>query len=194
MDEIPRPYPWMAQTGTRIGSMNGLVADRLFRDDDFNISIDADGNMQYALREGIAAHVQHPNPKPGDIKYIDQNGDGVVDNNLDVIRGYTHPTVPEIIYGFGTNITYKGIYAGFFFQGAGNVALNLVSPGIGQRTFTPFYEGLASSAVRQEIIESRWTVENPSQDVLYPRVDANNGTNTMLASNTWFYRDASFVR
>src|SRR5690606_19139211 len=77
---------------------------------------------------------------------------------------------------------------------AGNVALNLVSPGIGQRTFTPFYEGLLSSAVRQEIIESRWTEDNPRQDVLYPRVDVNSRGNTMRASNTWFYRDAAVVR
>lgn len=194
MDEIPTPFPWMARTGTRIGSMNGLIAERLFREDDFDISIDASGQKQYTLREGLAPHVQHTSPMPGDIKYVDQNGDGEVDNNYDVIRGYTHPTVPEIIYGFGTNISYKGVYAGLFFQGAGNVAVNLVSPGIGQRTFTPFYEGLASSAVRQEIIESRWTEENPSQNVLYPRVAVNNGTNTMLASNTWFYRNAAFLR
>lgn len=194
MDEIPRLYPWMAQTGTRIGSMPGLVADRLFREDDFDIVINANGDKQYTLRDGIAPHVQHLSPKPGDVKYVDQNGDGIVDNNLDVIQGYTHPTVPEIIYGFGTNLSYKGFYTGFFFQGAGNVALNLVSPGIGQRTFTPFYEGLLSSAVRQEIIESRWTEDNPRQDVLYPRVDVNSRGNTMRASNTWFYRDAAFVR
>ena len=195
MDEIPQPYPWMAVTGTRLNSMNGLVAERLFEDNDFIISTDEQGNRNYTLKDGIATHVQHTSPKPGDIKYVDQNGDGVVDNNFDVVKGYTNPTVPEIIYGFGSNFMYKGFYASVFFQGAGNVALDLVSPGIGQRTFTPFYEGLLSSSIRQEIVNSRWTDENPSQDVLYPRMSLSSGmTNTMLASNTWFYRNASFIR
>lgn len=56
---------------------------------------------------------------PGDIKYKDINGDGIIDS-YDKVRGVGHPKVPEIVYGFGLNIEYKGFYASAFFQGAGN--------------------------------------------------------------------------
>ena len=42
---------------------------------------------------------------PGDIKYRDLNGDGVIDANDRTSLGY--PTVPEILYGFGASVNYK---------------------------------------------------------------------------------------
>lgn len=191
MDEVPQPYPWMARTGTRLNALSGLVAERLFREDDFHISVDAAGNRTYLLREGIAHFDMHPNPKPGDIKYVDQNGDGVVDTNLDIVRDYVQPTVPEVIYGFGANFDYQGFYFNIFFQGAGNVSLNLNNQPV---FFMPFGEGLTRGSVRQEIVESRWTEENPSQNVFYPRLSYANRANTNPTNNTWWYRDASFIR
>ncbi|MEQ7802648.1 TonB-dependent receptor [Pedobacter sp. ASV1-7] len=191
MDEVPQPYPWMVRTGTRLNSLPGLVAERLFREDDFNISMDQNGSKAYTLRDGIAPFSMHPNPKPGDIKYVDQNGDGIVDMNLDVVRDYVNPTVPEIIYGFGANVDYKGFYVNVFFQGAGNVSLNLNNQPV---FFQPFADGLTRSSVRKEIVESRWTEENPSQNVFYPRLSYNDRSNTNPTNNTWWYRNAAFIR
>lgn len=188
-DEIPQPYPWMQITGARLNRFAGKIAERLYRDDDFNISIDKDGKETYVLRKGIAYYSAHPNPKPGDIKYKDLNGDGIVDNNFDIVSDMVQPSVPEIMYGFGVNLDYKGAYLNIFFQGAGNVSLDL----LGARAFIPFYEGLEASNVRQEIINSHWTKENPSQDVLYPRITHAGIVNTNTPS-TWWLRDASFVR
>lgn len=53
---------------------------------------------------------------PGDIKYVDVNGDGVIDS-YDQVRGVGNPSTPEIIYGFGLNAEYKGFYASIFFRG-----------------------------------------------------------------------------
>ena len=61
---------------------------------------------------------------PGDIKYKDVNGDGVIDS-YDKVVGVGHPNVPEIVYGFGLNIEYKGFYASVFFQGTGNCSVLL---------------------------------------------------------------------
>lgn len=53
----------------------------------------------------------------GDIKYRDVNGDGKISELDKVPIGY--PTTPEINYGFGLSVGYKGLDASFFFQGSG---------------------------------------------------------------------------
>src|SRR5690606_29139423 len=53
----------------------------------------------------------------GDIKYRDVNGDGQITALDQVPIG--HPTVPEIVYGFGFSIGYKNIDLSCFFQGLG---------------------------------------------------------------------------
>jgi len=189
-DEIPQLYPWMDITGTRLNALNGmLIADRLFTDDDFTIGSDGAGNVIYTLKDGIAQPSMLQDPMPGDIKYVDLNNDGVIDN-FDKANDVGNPTVPEIIYGFGLNVGYKGFYASVFFQGAGNTSTNLNNQA---NAFMPFHWGVLESNVRQEIVDSRWTASNPSQDVFFPRLRVTNMTNTNTFS-TWWIRDASFLR
>ncbi|KAA6305813.1 TonB-dependent receptor SusC, partial [termite gut metagenome] len=57
---------------------------------------------------------------PGDIKYKDINGDGVVNSNDMVPMGY--PTKPEIQYGFGLSTGYKNFDFSFFLQGNARVS------------------------------------------------------------------------
>lgn len=52
--------------------------------------------------------------KPGDIKYKDLNGDGVIDDNDQTYYSGIYPNNPQLVYGFGLNVQYKGIYAGVF--------------------------------------------------------------------------------
>src|SRR5690625_6430979 len=59
------------------------------------------------------------NLRPGDIKYLDVNGDGVIVSNDEVPIGYSN--VPEMVYGFGSSIEYKGFDFSFLFQGVGNI-------------------------------------------------------------------------
>lgn len=54
--------------------------------------------------------------KPGDTKYLDFNGDGVIDINDAFRQGYG--PVPEIQYGATLSMEYKGIDFSMFFQGA----------------------------------------------------------------------------
>jgi hypothetical protein len=42
-------------------------------------------------------------------------------------------------------------------------------------------------------VRDRWTVANPSQDVLFPRIRTSNNPNNQ-ASSTWWARDAGFIR
>ncbi|MGJ1389875.1 SusC/RagA family TonB-linked outer membrane protein [Sphingobacterium spiritivorum] len=190
MDEIPQLHPWMNTTGTRINALNGMwISDGLYRENDFNVTLGTDGKKQYSLKDGIPTATTMPSPLPGDLKFKDLNGDGIV-NEFDRSQDVANPIVPEIIYGFGLNLQYKGIYASVFFQGANNVSTNLNNQG---NAFLPFQWGLTESNVRQEILESRWTEQNPSDNVFFPRVRVENLGNTNTAT-TWWVRDASFLR
>jgi hypothetical protein len=127
--------------------------------------------------------------RPGDIKYKDLNGDGKIDSN-DQMEDVGNPSVPEIVYGFGLNAEWRGFYAGIFFQGSGNTSTVLGASSNG--AFFPFQWGVEESAVRSEVA-NRWTEQNPSQNVMFPRMHSNNFDNNTVAS-TWWLRDASFLR
>src|SRR5690606_6165926 len=150
----------------------------LFTADDF----DADGK----LKEGIPTQnfSDMSNLRPGDIKYKDLNGDGAI-NSLDrTAIGGTR--MPQVIYGFGANVKYKAVDFGFFFQGAGKTYQIL-----GGESWLPGSVLGAGNIFAN--IDDRWTTENPSQDVFWPRLGNKAVANNEQAS-TWWLRDVSFLR
>lgn len=187
-DEMPQLYDWMNVTGTRLNRLSLYIAERLYTNDDFNITVDPEGRKQYELKPGLASSTLG-NVAPGDIKLKDQNEDGII-NSLDIIEDAANPTIPELVYGFGLNVDYKGLYASIFFQGTGNVS-TVLGQGYGPG-FHPFAWGDRGSGTRVEALD-RWTEENPSQDVFFPRLHASSNGNTRAAS-TWWVRDAGFLR
>lgn len=52
--------------------------------------------------------------KPGDFRYVDQNGDGKIDNEDKKMIGDPNP---DLIYGFQINMEYKGAYMAATFNG-----------------------------------------------------------------------------
>ncbi|WP_186756222.1 TonB-dependent receptor [Echinicola salinicaeni] len=187
-DEVEQLYPWMNITGTSLNTPNLFVAEGLYTADDFNIT-NENGTEVYSLKEGLPVSSLAANNLPGDIKYKDMNEDGVI-NQFDQVRGLAKPTVPELIYGLGLNVEYENFYANVFFQGAGNTSTVLGESN--PQGFFPFTWGVGQSSIRKEV-ESRWTQENPSQDVMFPRIRSGAYFHNR-ASSTWWLRDASFVR
>ena len=189
-DEVPQKYEWMNITGKSINVPYIYIAEGLYQESDFDITTDPNtGTKQYTLKNGLPKSTISSGILPGDIKYKDLNGDGVI-NDYDKTREIGNPTTPEIIYGFGINLEYKIFYANIFFQGAGNVSTVLGASN--PQGFFPFKYGVDESSLRTQVMD-RWTVENPSQNVLYPRL-----RNVALPHNevgsTWWLRDASFLR
>ena len=192
-DELPPKYDYQAITGKRVSDKDNLyyIAERLYTEDDFTVSTNANGLKTYKLRSEIPQPTLGGLLGPGDIKYTDVNGDGIIDS-YDRVRGIGHPEIPEIIYGFGLNAEYKGIYASIFFQGAGNTSVLL--GGKTSEGWYPFSWGVDQSNYRTFAL-NRWTENNPSQDVIIPRLhksNANNANNRV--ANTWWLRDGSFLR
>ena len=124
----------------------------------------------------------------GDIKYRDINGDGKV-NNYDMVKiGYS--VVPEITYGFGLSLNWKGIDASVFFSGVDHVT-RIIS---GNNLF-----GGATTSVRQEgqvfadVALNAWTTKNQNPNAAYPRQSLSGAENNRQASTFW-QKDMSFLR
>lgn len=178
MDEAPVQYDNLRQTGHRYGQQFGLIAERLYTEDDF----DASGNLlrQYPVPQ-FGVDVQ-----PGDIMYKDVNGDGKIDTNDRTAIGYSEN--PEIVYGFGVNVTWKNLDFGLRFQGVGNTTRL-----INNDNFLPFAKSIQKGNLYEDVIYDRWTPENPDQDVFFPRMrDYKDGHN--YVNSTWWQKDMSFLR
>ncbi len=189
-DEIPPSYTYQAYTGQSIGKPFIYIADGLYTPDDFDITVNpANGAQTYQLKSGLA------NPgfavAPGDIRYKDLNGDGLINNYDQTYNSlFSSNITPGIVYGFGLNAEWHGLNIGVFFQGAGRFSTNLLGK---TENFFPFARSVNDAALREEAMD-RWTFADPyNQNVLFPRLStANNGNNTR--NSTWWYRDASYLR
>jgi TonB-linked SusC/RagA family outer membrane protein len=190
-DEIPPLYPWMAFTGNRLNMPNIFIADRLFRDSDFDIVTDGGGNKTYTLKAGIPnQNSLNVNVRPGDIKYKDLNDDGVIDQ-FDQTRYSGNPTTPEVTYGFGAGYEYKGLSLNLFFTGIGNTSA-IIGASNPYAVF-PFLRGVDESNMRT-MARDRWQEGNgDDQNVLLPRIRTGAFINNSTGS-TWWQRDASFLR
>lgn len=188
-DELPQNHPWMEVTGTRVGDRSVYIAERLYTDDDFIKTQNANGTYSYQLKPGLPAVSMQGTLGPGDIKFADLNYDNIIDNN-DRKRGVGNPENPEINYGFGVNAEYKGAYISVFLQGTGNSATLL---GDGNSTFWPFNWGVEKANYRTAFLD-RWTADDPRQDVVMPRIHSHYAYNVNKEPNTWWLRNSSFLR
>lgn len=187
-DEIPQAYPWLAQTGTSIGVNKIYVSDGLFTNQDFIITQKSDGGYSYKLKDGIPTYTS--NVMPGDIKYKDLNGDGTINDNDQTYYSGIYPSTPQMVYGFGLNVQWKGLYGGIFFQGAGRRSVNIA---VNSALFHPFYQGKDQSSARLEA-KDHWSANDPNNmNVLYPRLHSGKNSNNALNS-TWWYRNGDYLR
>jgi len=176
-DQPDYQYIYQNRKGKRFGQPFGLVADGLFSENDF---LDVASGT---LRPSLPSH-SFGNVRPGDIKYRDINGDGIIDVNDQVAVG--NPANPGIIYGFGTSLGFRNFDVSVFFQGSGIMSFNLSGQG-----WTPFLEGINTNLL--EVATNRWTPENPQEDVIFPRLSVGANQNNTRPS-TWWLRDASYLR
>lgn len=166
-----------AQKGHPVNQIFGLISEGLFTDGDFV-------NEGKNLAPGVPEHTYGP-VRPGDIRYKDINDDGKI-TDLDRCQiGGTED--PQIVYGFGANVRYKNFDLGFFLQGNAKTGRML-----GGNSFLP---GSAKGAMGNiySNVDDRWTIENPRQDVFWPRL-ANYDHANNKQSSTWWLKDMSMLR
>ncbi|MBP5689485.1 MAG: TonB-dependent receptor [Bacteroidales bacterium] len=154
------------------GQQRGLIAEGLFMTQE---EIDAWPTQTFGPVE------------PGDIKYRDINGDGKVDADDYVPIGYG--VMPEINYGFGFSLNYRGWDASVFFSGVGHVTRIISGNNL--------YGGAASNALVQgqifaDVAERSWSVTHLA-DAEYPRFSLAVPANNIVPSTYW-QKDMSFMR
>ena len=100
-DEAPTVVgTYRSYTGQSVSTLYGLTALGLFTEADF---ADVEKGI---LREGLPTQ-SYSSVRPGDIRYKDINGDGKIDEYDKVPIGWG--SVPEIVYGFGFSVGWKGL-------------------------------------------------------------------------------------
>lgn len=127
---------------------------------------------------------QDAGTKPGDIRYVDINGDGKIDSE-DIVR-IGHSKIPQIMWGYNLRATWKGFDLGLFFQGTGRSNYYLGSSDRGVRR--PFADGKA----RIEHYES-WTTDNPDPNAEFPRLRSSNFAMNYVASDFWVI-NSSYIK
>lgn len=118
---------------------------------------------------------------PGDIKYIDQDGDGKITAPNDL--KYLGTTTPRYVFGLGLNADWKGFDFGILFSGVGkrNFYLN-------QEIMAPFSVTWGNFSYTMH--NDYWTPENPNAAL--PRHYAGTGHNYQI-SDHWL-QNAAYIR
>lgn len=149
--------------GYPINSIFALQADGYFNSDE--------EILEHATQFGTVAQ--------GDIKYLNQNDDNIINDEDKVIIG---STIPRYTYGLNLDLSYKNITLNAFFQGVGKADGYLYG-----RAIQPFYSGASA----YEIHKDYWTEDNHA--ATFPRLTWGDTGNNYQHSSFWM-KDASYLR
>ena len=187
-------------SGKRYGDIWGFETDRYFEASDF-VGKDEKGN--YIPAEGVASQVKLQTGKfiygPGDIKFVDQNGDneinggkGTVDDHGDlVVIGNTEPRYQ---YSLRIGGDWKGFDLDLYFQGVGKRSMWTQSAFV-----MPFMRGADALYKSQTSYITNEDAEKGiiDQNATYPRLTqggAAKGTVSVLENgSTNFYPQSKYL-
>jgi hypothetical protein len=116
--------------------------------------------------------------KPGDIKYVDQNGDNVIDSRDEVMIG---KYIAPFSYGINFTIGYKNL--SLFVLGTGNNGAN----GLTNNN----YYWVSGDLKYSDVVLNRWT-EATKATANYPRLSSQQNANNFRSSDFWLYKTDRF--
>ncbi len=166
--ETPKEEQARYQQGRPLGQRFGLEAIGFFKDET-DIA-----NSPYQTFMPVC---------PGDLKYKDQNEDGIIDVHDEVAIG--KPTNPEIYYSCNFGVSYKGFDVEFLLQGNSGRSVYL-----SDYTIWPFYSN--GNNISEWAANGHWTSGN-SANATFPRLTTINNTNNYRSSDFWV-RNVSMLR
>ncbi len=157
---------YRAQVGQPIGYFWGLRSQGIFQN--------AQQVLDYKNKDG---KVIQPGATPGDIRYVDQNGDGVIDQNDNIKLGNPNP---RYIFGVTLNLSYKGF------------DLSAVANGVGgnQVIWNYFNNGNHGTFNWTTAALGRWHVEGTSNTL--PKINIGSTQDINLSDR--FVANASYLR
>ena len=155
--------------GQPIGQFFGYLADGLYQ---------TEAEVLAAPEDEVA--FDSDSRAPGDVRFVDVNGDGVI--NLDDRTGIGSP-IPTYYYGATLGASYKGVDFSIFIQGVGgNDVYNYTKQQL---------ENLNSTTNKSTAVLGRWTGPGTSNDI--PRIDVDNANNNDRFSSR-FIESGAYLR
>ncbi len=184
-EENKLPYDYLSVTGRPFNILRGYISEGLFASkDEINTSPDQSGFGKI---------------RPGDIKYRDVNGDGIINEDDKVPLSYSNQ-LPRVMYGFGGDFQWKDLTVSVLFKGSAKV--DYYRAGLGNDNgWIPFYNGDLGNVIKlANNPKNRWTpawysgtteTENPNAE--FPRLSYGGNKNNSQLSSFW-RRNGSFLR
>lgn len=162
MGEEVKPYPYLQRTGLPIDSQWGLVALGLFQSEE---------EIANSPLQTFTSSV-----RPGDIKYQDVNGDGVIDEYDEVYLGLN--AEPNLQWGVGVDLSWKGLDFSVLLTGQDGGWLNMEG-----QSMWAFYN---NGSVREHHLD-RFNPQDPQswEKATYPRLSLNNNLGNQKSSTFW---------
>lgn len=163
----------LIRTGETYGSYYAWKADGVFQNWDEIANSALPTGFQSAAQTGNRGDIS-----PGDVKYKDQNDDGVIDDKDRVVVGAPYP---RYTFGFTYNIDWKGFDFSAFFQGVGERDMMLRG-----ELIEPFHANYAKTMYKHQL--DFWTPTNT--DARWPRLTENGSP---AHNNNWAQPSGNFV-
>ncbi|UYQ95853.1 TonB-dependent receptor [Chitinophaga horti] len=164
MDEAPGLAANLKATGTSLGTYFGYHVLGFYADQ---------GDIDKSPVNKVTAYPSIP----GDFKYQDINGDGII-NNQDVMP-IGHPNIPEYNASMNFQFGYKGFQLSLLFNGVTNVSSNVIFQ---SNSLAQYYAPMLG----------RWTPDNPNPTWPATRPGLNANPNESL--NDFILQDASYIK
>jgi TonB-linked SusC/RagA family outer membrane protein len=127
----------------------------------------------------VAAHATQTGAAPGDVKFVDTNKDGVIN---DADRVYLGSAIPKLYYGFNFSANYKNLDASIAIQG--NYGSKIAN-GVYQALMTGQYTNASTDEL------NFWTPTNTNTNVPRPIIGDPNANNR---NSDRFIQSASYAR
>jgi TonB-linked SusC/RagA family outer membrane protein len=181
MDEPSFPYAWMNATGFSLGQYKGYYNDGFY-----NNAAEANNRPR--------STVDGNRVQAGDLRYIDMNGDGLIDINDQVPVGFSN--LPQYAFSGTVGFSFKGFAVSALFIGTANGSLPLADFEAPEDSpiINPFARG--SWGAMEYQYDGRWTPDKVEQGITptFPRASMTNATTQNgVASNFWV-KSTDFVR
>ncbi len=174
-------YDYQSRVGNPVHAYYGLADEGFYSTNDF--TTDESGN--YILNENL------PVPafgavQPGDIKYADQNEDGVIDDNDQIYIGqWRHPWS----FGIDLKIRYKQLT--LFVLGIAQTGGENMLHTWGENAAYDNYYWVDGNDKYSEVVLDRWTPETAAS-ATYPRLSSTSNSHNFRTSTFWMYSDSYF--
>ncbi|MBA7547855.1 TonB-dependent receptor P3 [subsurface metagenome] len=192
-------------SGQSIGEYYGLQTNGLFSmadvatDGNGDPILDEDGNYLVVNQpyivdgEGNREYAQ-PNAQPGDFRFVDLNGDGILDG--DDFGPIGNPN-PKYIYGLNLDFEYGWFDLSIFLQGVGgNKIFNSIKYYLysfdGQFNWAVDYE---DNHYREEIRDDDGNILFPANyNAEYPRIDPRNSNQNLSRMSDFYMESGAYLR